>query len=189
MVTRVEVGGDGRATGVVFRHDGREYRQKAHAVILSAFVAPRLLLQNTDSRFPDGLANSSGMVGRCVMPHSSHDMYALFDEEVRIYKGTPVLASPQDLYETDRARGFARGYTLHAHGARPVEFAGGLAQAGIWDEELLAAMRDYNFFARVTLVGEVLPDERNAVTLADEADEHGCAGRCSTSATATTTTA
>ena len=175
MVTRIEVGNDGLVSGVVFRHDGREQRQKAHLVILSTFVVetPRLLLQNTDSRFPDGLANSSGMVGKCVMPHSSHDMYGIFDEEVRIYKGTPVLASTQDLYETDTARGFARGYGLHAHGARPVEFAGGLAQAGIWGEELRAAMRDYNFFARITLVGEVLPDERNAITLADEVDEHG----------------
>ena len=175
MVTRLEMDGAGAVTGVLFQHEGREYRQKARTVILSTFVVetPRLLLQTTDARFPDGLANSSGMVGKCVMPHSSHDMYGLFNEEVRIYKGTPVLASTQDFYATDTSRGFRRGYTLHAHGARPVAFAGGLAQAGIWGEELREAMRDYNFFARITLVGEVLPDPRNRITLADETDEYG----------------
>src|SRR5690606_5369519 len=99
--------------------------------ILSNFVVetPRLLLQCTSSRFPNGLANSSGMVGKAIMPHSSADMYALFDEEIRLYKGTPVLATTQEFYETDPRRGFARGYTLHAHGARPVEFSQGLATA------------------------------------------------------------
>src|SRR5690606_17737534 len=175
MVTQVEVDGRGHVTGVVFQHGGKEYRQRARYVFLCSFVVetPRLLLQCTGPLFPDGLANSSGMVGKAIMPHSSHDMYALFDEEIRLYKGTPVLATTQEFYETDPARGFARGYTLHAHGARPVEFAGGLASAGIWGKELRDALRDYNYFGRITLVGEVLPDERNAVTLADEVDEYG----------------
>lgn len=175
MVTHVEVNDTGEVTGVVFRHDGQEHRQKARHVILSNFVVetPRLLLQCTSRRFPNGLANSSGMVGKCIMPHSSHDMYALFDEDVRLYKGTPVMATTQAFYKTDRSRGFARGYTLHAHGARPVEFTGGLTSAGIWGKELRDAMVDYNFFARVTLVGEVLPDAKNRITLSDEVDEYG----------------
>lgn len=175
MVTQVETDKTGRVTGVVFHHDGKEYRQAARYVILSNFVVetPRLLLQSTSNLFPDGLANSSGMVGKCIMPHSSHDMYALFDEEIRLYKGTPVLATTQEFYESDPSRGFARGYTLHAHGARPVEFAKGLASCGIWGEELRSVLMDYNYFARVTLVGEVLPQENNQVTLADEKDEYG----------------
>src|SRR5690606_5943578 len=97
----------------------------------------------------------------------------LFNEEVRLYKGTPVLATTQDFYETETSRVFARGYTLHAHGARPVEFAGGLAKAGIWGDELRRALYDYNYYGRVTLVGEVLPDERNAVVLGEEKDAYG----------------
>lgn len=175
MVTQVEVNERGLVTGVVFNHEGREHRQRARYVVLSSFVVetPRLLLQSISPKFPNGLANSSGMVGKCIMPHSSHDMYALFDEEIRLYKGTPVLATTQEFYATDPRRGFARGYTLHAHGARPVEFSKGLSRAGIWGSELRAAMRDYNFYARVTLVGEVLPQESNAVTLSDETDEYG----------------
>src|SRR5690606_4361040 len=98
---------------------------------------------------------------------------ALFDDEVRLYKGTPVMATTQAFCETDPRRDFARGYTLHAHGARPVEFVEGLTAAGIWGTELRDAMRDDNFYARITLVGEVLPNEANCVTLDDEKDEYG----------------
>jgi choline dehydrogenase-like flavoprotein len=175
MVTQVEVGRDGLVTGVVFRHDGREHRQRARVVILASFVVetPRLLLQCTGPGHEDGLANSSGMVGRCIMIHASHDVYAAFEQEVRLYKGTPVLATTQDFYETDPQRGFVRGYTLHAHGARPVEFAGGLVKAGLWAASLRDAMREYNHLARITMIGEVLPDPGNRVSLVDETDANG----------------
>lgn len=98
--------------------DGKTYEQKAKLVILSAFVieTPRLLLNSANSDFPDGLANSSGMVGKSIMVHSSHDVYAKFDYEIRLYKGTPVLATTQDFYQIDPKRSFVRGYTLHSHG-------------------------------------------------------------------------
>ena len=175
MVTQLEVNRRGEVESVIFVHDGKEHRQRARYVFLCNFVVetPRLLLQCKSTRFPDGLANSSGMVGKGIMPHSSWDVYALFDEEIRLYKGTPVMATTQAFYETDPGRGFARGYTLHAHGARPVEFAGGLAKAGVWGAELRSALEAYNFFARVTMVGEVLPSDHNRVTLADERDAYG----------------
>lgn len=176
MVTELELDSSQRkVTGVVFHHDGQTYRQKARLVILSNFViqTPRLLLQQTSSRFPDGLANSSGLVGTHITVHSSHDMYALFDEEIRMYKGTPVLATTQAFYDSDPKRGFVRGYTLHAHGSRPVSFASGLAGAGIWGTELRDAMRDFNYYARITLVGETLAEHHNRVVLADEKDEYG----------------
>ncbi|MFC4808155.1 GMC family oxidoreductase [Paenibacillus sp. GCM10023250] len=178
MVTRIVMGSDGRAKGVAFVHDGTEYEQKAKLVILSAFVVetPRLLLNSATPAFPDGLANSSGMVGRAIMVHSSNDVYARFEREIRLYKGTPVLATTQDFYRTDPNRPFVRGYTLHAHGARPVEFAKGIskAQGGpVWGERFRDAMLHYNYYGRVTLVGEVLPNADNRVTLASERDEYG----------------
>lgn len=95
MVTQVLMGKDGLAKGITFVHDGRTYEQKAKIVILSAYVVetPRLLLNSANSQFPDGLANSSGWVGKSIMVHSSQDVYAKFDEEIRLYKGTPVLAT------------------------------------------------------------------------------------------------
>jgi len=176
MVTQIQTNKDGRATGVTFVHDGKTYEQKARIVILANFVVetPRLLLHSANARFPDGLANSSGWVGKAIMPHSSNDVYGKFPEEIRLYKGTPVLATTQDFYETDPTRGFARGYTLHAHGSRPVEMAKGISKsAKLWGSELRKAMLDYNFYGRITLVGEVLPDPANCVTLAEEKDEYG----------------
>ncbi|WP_156411067.1 GMC family oxidoreductase [Paenibacillus sp. Soil787] len=178
MVTQVLMGKDGVAKGIAFIHDGRTYEQKAKIVILSAYVVetPRLLLNSANSQYPDGLANSSGWVGKSIMVHSSQDVYARFDEEIRLYKGTPVLATTQDFYRTDSKNNFARGYTLHSHGARPVEFSKGISQAEggpVWGERLRETMLNYNYYGRVTLVGEVLPSPMNRVTLADEKDEYG----------------
>jgi len=179
MVTMIETDGS-RVTGVVFDHDGETYRQRARVVILAGFVVetPRLLLHSATPHFPDGLANSSGWVGKAIMPHSSHDVYGLLPEEVRLYKGTPVLAMTQHFYESDWNRGFARGYTLHAHGARPVAMSTSIAAERadgtmLWGRQLREAMLDYNYYARITLVGEVLPHPDNAVTLSDETDEYG----------------
>lgn len=177
MVTRVLTNSAGdRVTGVEFVRDGQNYRQEAKVVIVSAFVVetPRLLFNSATPSHPEGLANSSGMVGKCIMPHSGHDIYGKFEEEIRLYKGTPVLAVSQEFYETDRSRGFVRGYSFNAHGSRPVALAQTLAgQAGIWGKQLREIMIDFNFYARITLVGEVLPNEQNKVTLSDERDEYG----------------
>ncbi|MEG6522988.1 GMC family oxidoreductase [Desulfotomaculum sp. 1211_IL3151] len=176
MVTHLDLNKAGRVSSITFVHAGKEYAQRARVFILASFVVetPRLLLHSACPKFPEGLANSSGLVGKCIMPHSSHDLYAKFDQEVRLYKGTPVLASTQEFYETDPARGFVRGYTLHAHGSRPVAMAKGIAtKAGIWGKDLYEIMRDYNYYGRVTLVGEVLPNPANTITLGDEKDAYG----------------
>lgn len=176
MVTQVLTDAGGRASGVTFVYEGVTYEQKARVIILANFVveAPRLLLHSANAQFPNGLANSSGWVGKAIMPHSSQDVYGKYDEEIRLYKGTPVLAMTQDFYKTDVSRGFARGYTLHAHGSRPVAMASGIARSHkLWGKSLREAMLDFNFYGRITLVGEVLPDPNNDVTLTDTMDEYG----------------
>lgn len=156
MVTQILTNDSGLATGVTFIHQGQTYEQRARLVIVSAYVVetPRLLLNSANSRFPDGLANSSGWVGKAFMTHSSQDVYAKFNEEIRLYKGTPVLASTQDFYETSADRDFVRGYTLHAHGARPVGFAAGVTRSSntpIWGARLRSTMLDYNYYGRVKI--------------------------------------
>lgn len=176
MVTQILMDDHGLATGVTFVYEGKTYEQKARVVILASFVVetPRLLLHSANNQFPDGLANSSGWVGKAIMPHSSQDVYGKYNQEIRLYKGTPVLATTQEFYESDPSRGFARGYTLHAHGARPVAMASGIARSQkLWGKQLRQAMLDYNFYGRITLVGEVLPNPENRVTLTDTKDEYG----------------
>ncbi len=176
MVTQVHMNKEGHVTGVTFNHDGKNYEQKARVVILANFVieTPRLLLNSANAQFPDGLANSSGWVGKAIMPHSSNDVFAKFPAEIRLYKGTPILATTQEFYETDEKRGFARGYTIHAHGSRPVAVAKAISKAAnLWGESLRNTMLDYNYYGALTLVGEVLPNPANTVTLSDEKDEYG----------------
>lgn len=176
MVTRILVNKQGLVTGVEFNNDGKYYEQKAKVVIVSAFVVetPRLLLNSACKQFPDGLANSSGLVGKYIMPHSGHDVYGKFQEEIRLYKGTPVLAVSQDFYETDPQRGFVRGYSLNAHGSRPVGMASLAAtNGGIWGQKLREIMLEWNHYGRITMVGEVLPALTNCVSLSEEKDEYG----------------
>jgi choline dehydrogenase-like flavoprotein len=68
MAREVVTDDSGLATGVSYvnRSDRRDYVVRARIVVLaaSACESARLLLNSTSARFPDGLANSSGVVGR-----------------------------------------------------------------------------------------------------------------------------
>ena len=65
---------------MVYQRDGVEHRQEASVVIRSAFCVenPRLLLHSASAAFPDGLANSSGLVGRGIMAHLADAFLARF---------------------------------------------------------------------------------------------------------------
>lgn len=176
MATRVTTS-KGKVTGVEYIHNGQEFYQKAKVVILSAFVVetPRLLLNSANPSFPDGLANSSGMVGKNLMPHSSHDIYAKFDKEIKPYKGTPVLALTQDFYEPNPKNNYARGFQINSNGFRPVGFVSQIAgHYLLYGKKLQEVTMDYNYYSRITLIGEVLPNEKNCVTLdPNEKDQYG----------------
>src|SRR5439155_1142466 len=69
-VREITLGPDGLADGAVYHdRDGRVREQKARAIVLAAngIGTPRLLLNSRSARFPDGLANRSGLVGRNLM--------------------------------------------------------------------------------------------------------------------------
>ena len=68
-VREITLGPDDLADGALYYdRAGRECRQKARAVVLAAngIGTPRLLLNSASARFPDGLANSSGLVGKYI---------------------------------------------------------------------------------------------------------------------------
>ncbi len=67
---------------------------------------------------------------------------------------------------------------LHGAGAAADEWAGMIAGArGLWGQALRDEMEKYNHLVGLKIVGEMLPEERNRVTLADETDEYGLHGR------------
>jgi choline dehydrogenase-like flavoprotein len=111
-VFRVGMSAQGRATGVYY-FDGakRERFQKARAVIVSANGAEtaRLLLNSADPRFPQGLANSSGLVGKYLMFNHGADVHAVFEHELNEYKSAQVTRVIHDFYDSDPKRGFYGG--------------------------------------------------------------------------------
>lgn len=177
MAARVGVGADGRVTGVTyFDPQGREVEQRARAVIVSGYAieTPRLLLNSACARYPDGLANSSGTLGKYLMAQAGNVILGRFDEPVRMYKAPPAHALTEDFYETDPRRGFARGFAIQTVAPLPIAFAKQMTAAkGAWGWELRRVMMDYNHWAAFGLLGEILPWENNTVRLATERDRHG----------------
>lgn len=112
-VREIEVDAAGRATGVVYIDaTGREVRQLASFVAVAAngIGTPRLLLSSTSRRFPEGLGNSSGLVGHRLMMHPFATVTGIFDEDVKPWRtiwGQTIYSL--QFYETDPSRGFVRG--------------------------------------------------------------------------------
>jgi choline dehydrogenase-like flavoprotein len=112
-VREITVDGEGRATGAVYvDRDGREHRQDAQVVIVCAngVGTPRLLLLSTSARFPDGLANSSGLVGKRLMMHPYAAVVGFYEDPLDSWLGpSGQMIQSMQFYETDESRGFVRG--------------------------------------------------------------------------------
>src|SRR5262249_34745762 len=103
-VARVETNQDGRATGgSYFDAQKRLHVQRAKAVVLCANGAEtaRLLLNSESSRFPNGLANSSGAVGRYLMFNTYYGVYGQFEHPLNEYKSVQNTRMILDFYEMD----------------------------------------------------------------------------------------
>jgi choline dehydrogenase-like flavoprotein len=130
-VVRVEVDDRGRCTGVTYDHGGHQRFQRAAAVAVCGYSieTPRLLLNSTSRRFPDGLANDHDQVGRYVMVQGAPQVAGRFPEMVHMYKAPPPEISSEDFYETDADRGFARGFSIQTVGPQPIATTTGTCSA------------------------------------------------------------
>jgi len=175
MVGRIETNGGDLATGVHYHRDGAWRFQRARHVVVAGYAVetPRLLLASASQRFPDGLANSSGLVGKNLMTQSNQAFWGRMEEPVRWYKGPPSLAITEH-WNYDDNKDFHGGYCWMGQGPLPIEWASIQTGArGMWGENLRASMLDYNHMIGVKMVGEMLPNENNRVTLADDLDQYG----------------
>jgi len=105
----------GKVTAVeYFDKDGTLQTQKARIVCVAGntIESPRLLLNSASEMFPNGLANSSDQVGRNYMRHVTGSVYAVFDQPVRMWRGTTMAGIVQDEARHDPSRGFVGGYEL-----------------------------------------------------------------------------
>ena len=172
---RIEHGDDGRANGVVYVDaDGVEHRQMARVVCVAgnSFESPRLLLNSATSMYPDGLANSSGQVGRNYMRHTTGSVYAAFDKPVRMWRGTTMAGIVQDEARHDPSRGFVGGYELETL-SLGLPFMAAFLDPGAWGREFTSALDSYENMAGMWIVGEDMPQESNRVTLSETEDQYG----------------
>lgn len=167
---------DGKAEGVLYidKTNGSEQRVKAKMVILAASSGEsvRILLNSKSARFPNGLANSSGLVGRYIMDTVGTSV----EGQVPLLENMPPhnedgaggghFYAPWWLYQEQKAGklDFARGYHIELGGSRympngndplPEEFARGLY--GTTYKE--AARRYYGSFIGYDCRGEMIPNE------------------------------
>ncbi len=178
MVARINLNEEGLVTGVTyFDPEKRECEQKATVVIVCGYAieTPRLLLNSACPRFESGLANSSGVVGKYLMVQAGNVILGRFPDLVRMYKAPPAHALTEEFYETDPRRDFARGFAIQTVGPLPIAFAKQIIAAkGAWGWSLRRELMDYNHWAALGLLGEILPWEDNRVELDNEAkDQYG----------------
>ena len=173
MVGRIETGPDGRVTGVHYHREGEWRFQKAKAVIVAGYSieTPRLLLNSACPQHPDGLANSSGLVGKNLTVHANHATWGVMEEEIRWYKGPPSLAVCEHWNYNDD-KDFDGGYSFMSQGPLPTDFATSMvSNEGIFGHELRKWMAHYNHMAGLKIVGETMPQDANRVELSDETDD------------------
>lgn len=176
MVGRIETDATGLATGVHYHREGQWRFQRARNVVVAGYAieTPRLLLNSANAQFKDGLANSSGLVGRNLMTQTNQGAFGVMNDEIRWYKGPPSLTLTEHWNYTDTGKDFFGGYAYMAQGPLPRTWAATLAgNRGLWGAALLREMEHYNHQAGFKMVGETLPQEKNRVTLANEKDQYG----------------
>src|ERR1700741_4772098 len=175
-VHRIETDSNGRVTGAVYFDEQRNtHLQKAKAVIVCANGAetPRLLLLSTNKQFPNGLANSSGIVGKYLMLNSGGVATVVFEHQLNDYKGFAVSRLIHDFYELDHEKvGFYGGGGMDARfDVTPVAFALGGLPPGTptWGKGFKDALAN-NFTRTMELFGHgtSLPVETNSFSLDPE---------------------
>jgi gluconate 2-dehydrogenase alpha chain len=117
MCYRVNSDNGGRATGVsYYGPDGSDNTIEAELVIVAPFIYDntRLLLISKTEKFPNGLANSSGQVGKHLMAHIGARVFATFDDRrINIFMGPSAQRHSLDDFNADNfdqgGLGFIRG--------------------------------------------------------------------------------
>ncbi len=173
---RIEHDAHGKVTGVVYAdRNGAVQRQRARIVCVAgnSIESPRLLLNSSSNMFPQGLANSSGQVGRNYMRHTTALVFADFGKPVHMYRGTANGGIVMDEAGLNTKRGFAGGYNLETLPQGLPSFAQNLVPGG-WGRERASWVDSYVNLAGVWIIGEDLARENNRVTLhPDRKDKFG----------------
>ena len=177
-VLTLEMGPDGKIDGIVYRRANGDYRARSRVVLLAtgAVETPRLLLASRSASQPNGIANSSGLVGQFFMETLLAEITVRFDQRIDAYKGPPIDSRIWNFSRPARDGAARSGYVLGVSGTLggfhgPMSHALLLPGLGRAHKD---AMRSH-FGTLVTLFGiaEQEPRAGNRVTLADSKDPDG----------------
>ena len=174
-VVSLDVGDKNQITAARFiRWDGSAGTVQARYFVLAAHAieSPRLLLNSASERAPNGVANSSGQVGRNLMDHPTQLSWALAKDPVFPYRGPLSTSGIENLRDGDfrAARGAFRieigndGWSWPT--GAPISTASELANQGLRGARLDEALRQQTSrHVRLASLVEQLPDPGNRVTL------------------------
>ena len=171
-VFEVTVDRDGRATGASYIDpEGRTHHIAAGTVILAANGAgsPRLMLLSQSARHPDGLGNSSGLVGKRLMHHPTGLVSAVLPDIEKNFAGAfACTLLCQNFYETRPEHDFVRGYQMQlVRSEAPLGLALGGQQPrlpwGAGHHETF--LKRFGHTVALTVTTEDLPEETNRITL------------------------
>ncbi|MCE7002346.1 GMC family oxidoreductase [Kibdelosporangium philippinense] len=169
QAVQITLGADGRADSVIYADpSGALHRQRAVAVAVAgnAIETPRLLMLSAESRHPDGLANSSGQLGRNYMRHATGVVHGQFPEPVHHYRGENMAGVVSDESRHDPARGFVGGYYMEMISQGLPSFVT-FATPGAWGRAYTEIIEAYTHTASIWICGEDMPQPTNRVTLSD----------------------
>lgn len=175
VVTQIRTDSGGKANSVFYvDKNGLEHEQEANVIIISAgsIQSPRLLLNSKSSSFPDGLANSSGMVGKNYMVHLYVESSALLQERVDSFRGFSNTVS-LDFAMTNKNNPFVRGYYLKPQSVLTGPVMTAIHGVSGWGASHKKRMRnEFGHRIGISTGGENLPDEKNRVELDDAKVDH-----------------
>lgn len=177
-VRKIETDNSGRVTGVIYFDEKKtEIFQRAKAVVLCAngSESARLLLISKSKLFPNGLANSSGVVGKYLMFNSAGLAQGTFEHELNEFKSVAVTRIIHDFYDTDPKRGFYGGGGIDTRfDVYPINYALGALPRDVprWGSDYKKALKQYYTRSMFTFGHATsLPMERNSISLDPEAKD------------------
>lgn len=184
MVFEITVAADGRARSVRYLDTGGAAHEVfARQVVLSAssIGSPHLLLMSKSAAFPQGLANSSGLVGRNLTFHLHPLVMYVTDQPELGTTGFHSHAVVDDLHPSDPKRGFIRGGVFGEDNSTlnlPIAYANNAAGAPwlerLWGQSFKDHLRTFPRAVAMIAILEDLPMESNRVDLDPEVkDKHG----------------
>ena len=175
-VRRIETNSRGLVEAAIWLDNtGAQHRQRAQVIVLCAngVGTPRLLLLSDSPSHPQGLANSSGLVGRNLMLHPNCSVVGFYGEDLQSHRGPAgQLIHSLQFYETDLSRGFVRGCKMHVLPTpgplNAVEAHRSAAYGEVWGPKFHDVARTAENGILWAANIEDLPEQHNRVSLAHD---------------------